>query len=126
MASCEKCSNPHRTDLHSLIAYRKRNKEKVNEQTHKWYSLHREQVAEIRRTYSQTENGRTKQLNAIRKYEASNPERKKAWGKVTKYPKRPCIKCGVLPTHKHHPNINEPLKILYLCPLHHKQVHIVI
>ncbi len=123
MSLCKKCNAPHKTSIHPQIAYQKRNKEKVNAATHKWGTTHREQATEIRRKYRQTENGRARQLTAIKNYEASNPERKKAWVATRKFPKKPCIECGDLPTHKHHPDINKPLEITYLCPLHHKRIH---
>lgn len=39
-----------------------------------------------------------------------------------KIPLEPCEVCGEK-AGRHHPNYSEPLKVRFLCPLHHKQVH---
>ncbi len=86
----------------------------------------------------------------IRLYEKErfkNPERKKLAAKVSsvwrkKYPeksraqstlwkaiikgtikRRNCEKCGAQKAHAHHPDYTKPLKVLWLCPLHHKEQH---
>lgn len=42
-------------------------------------------------------------------------------GKVIK---KPCIKCGSTKRiHGHHPNYSKPLKVVWLCPIHHSKVH---
>ena len=102
------------------ISERRANKKEYNR---KWQIENRERRTEYYRKYRQTLKGKEAVLRAIKKYEVSHPERKKAWGLCMLYPKKVCIKCGVMPTHKHHPNILKPLEIVYLCPLHHKEAH---
>ena len=41
-------------------------------------------------------------------------------GRLTRLP---CEVCGVVPTHAHHDNYNEPLNVRWLCPTHHLQHH---
>lgn len=81
---------------------------------------------EYQKKYYHTSNGKTAILKAIRKYLSKNPERLKAWIATRRLPRLPCEKCGVNKNiHKHHPNLKEPLRIVYLCPLHHKQAHML-
>lgn len=35
----------------------------------------------------------------------------------------PCLKCGEPVTEAHHPNYDEPMNIVWLCPTHHRQLH---
>lgn len=58
-------------------------------------------------------------VRAIKKYELKNPERRVAWTKASKLPLKPCEVCGDAKTHRHHPDIDKPLEVVYLCPLHH-------
>ena len=37
--------------------------------------------------------------------------------------KKPCEVCGASFVHAHHPDYSKPLEIIWLCPLHHRQVH---
>lgn len=85
----------------------------------------RTKLRERVRKYRQTIGGREAILRAIRKYEASHPERRNAWNKANKLLKKPCIVCGEINTHRHHPDPLQPLSITYLCPLHHKQAHMI-
>ena len=75
--------------------------------------------------YRKTRNGIISTRKAVRKYEMTHPGKKKSWSKAQcKYPTtKPCEVCGKLPTHRHHPDINKPLEIVFLCPAHHTQVH---
>lgn len=99
-----------------------------------YYSEHKEyikkKIKEYRekrtiyyRKYRATVKGRAAQQKANRKYEMLHPERKRAWDLARKLLKAPCEKCGVKPSHKHHPDPLNPLKIIHLCPLHHKEAH---
>ena len=76
------------------------------------------------RKYRKTEKGIIATRKAVETYERNNPKRKYAWGQAAyKIETKPCIKCGAIKSHKHHPDINKPLEIIHLCPLHHKQIH---
>ena len=37
--------------------------------------------------------------------------------------KKPCEICGASFVHAHHPDYSKPLEVIWLCPLHHRQVH---
>ena len=35
----------------------------------------------------------------------------------------PCNICGAEPAEGHHPDYSKPLEVVFLCPLHHREVH---
>ena len=35
----------------------------------------------------------------------------------------PCFVCGSLEVHGHHPDYDQPLQVVWLCPEHHNQLH---
>lgn len=35
----------------------------------------------------------------------------------------PCVKCGNVKVHAHHPDYSKPLKVIWLCSLHHQELH---
>lgn len=37
--------------------------------------------------------------------------------------RRPCEICGAEKTHAHHDDYNYPLKVRFLCPIHHREWH---
>lgn len=69
-------------------------------------------------------NGKNASLRAITKYEANNPKRRIAWTLAAQKPLEPCEVCGEEKTHRHHPDVDKPLEVRHLCPLHHKWVHL--
>ncbi len=76
-----------------------------------------------KKEYRKTDKGRKATIRAVLRYQEQNELRKKVWGQTNyRIPvSKPCIVCGDLPVHKHHPDINRPLEVVFLCPLHHKQ-----
>jgi hypothetical protein len=42
-------------------------------------------------------------------------------GKISRHP---CAICGGEPAHKHHDDYSKPLDVIWLCPKHHKQMHL--
>ena len=123
--ACKICEKPHQTRWHAQLAWQERNKDKVNAKTRRWHSLHREQVAEITRKYRKTKNGKVAILRAVKKYEAKNLKRRRAWYQARKIKLEPCEVCNKMPTHRHHPDITKPLEVVFLCPLHHVRVDMV-
>lgn len=39
-------------------------------------------------------------------------------------PRRPCEICGAEPAHMHHPDYAKPLDVVFLCPSHHRRLHV--
>jgi hypothetical protein len=70
-----------------------------------------------------TEAGKAAEARATQKYIEAHPERRKAWDKAKAIPLEPCEVCGAPKTHRHHPDPSKPLEVVFLCPLHHKQIH---
>ena len=106
------------------LAWYYKNKENRTQAMKEWGIKNREKRTEYRKKYRATPKGKEKTLQSIRKYETTHPERRNAWNQAQQLEARPCIICGKK-AHKHHPNPLQPLEITYLCPLHHKQTHMV-
>src|SRR5436190_12541655 len=53
----------------------------------------------------------------------------RAYGKVTHarkkglLPRKPCVVCGDKKSEGHHPDYNKPLDVVWLCQLHHAEMH---
>lgn len=90
------------------------------------YHKCRECNTKFLKTYRATKSGMLKQREQIKKYEAKNPGRRKAWNIASKITKSPCERCGNTNVHRHHPDINKPLEVIFLCPQHHKEAHKVL
>lgn len=37
--------------------------------------------------------------------------------------KLPCVVCGEINVHSHHPDYNDHMRVVWLCPLHHSRLH---
>jgi hypothetical protein len=65
-----------------------------------------------------------------RKYRKKYPEKVKAQQKLNRefrkgnIKRSPCYKCGeIYKVHAHHPNYCKPLEIIWVCSIHHKELH---
>ena len=113
---CESCDG---------LPWQKRNLDKLYANQKKYRARNRDKLARYRRAYRNTEKGRKATLKAIKKYEKENIEKLSAWRKSKKINKLPCKVCGNPASHRHHPDYSKPLDVEFLCPLHHKQVHVI-
>ena len=75
------------------------------------------------RSYRQTESGKQTTRRAVIAYESRNIKRRPAWNKAKSLGTKPCEVCDESKTDKHHPDINKPLEVIWLCRYHHKQAH---
>jgi hypothetical protein len=89
--------------------------------------LNRNSKAEYYRAYDR-ERGSRQDIGYLREYRAANPKKYKAHGMVARalragkmYP-MPCLVCGK-DAEAHHPDYDQPLDVIWLCPAHHKEVH---
>ena len=89
-----------------------------------WIKSNRERRAKYFVAYRKTIEGSKAHRKANDRYAKNHPERVVAWRIATKLDKKPCEICKDSYTHKHLTDPNQPLSVRYLCPLHHKQVHI--
>ena len=114
--------------------YRERNRDKIREYNKKRYAEHKEEILENNRLrydrvkntervrkYRQTESGKESARRSSKKYESLHPERRRAWDMAQRIPLLPCQVCGDSKSHRHHPDINKPLSVIFLCPAHHKE-----
>ena len=118
---CIECTK-ERVRLHRI-----NNHEKVKAYDRKRGSLpHR---VEARDRYRKTEAYRISHNNASEKWDEANYFKKIAHSKVSNALKRgalrkkSCKKCGNKNVHAHHEDYNKPLNVVWLCPLHHKDMH---
>ena len=77
-------------------------------------------------------NNKGYKTEEYRKYRKEHPEAVKAQRllnyvlKTHKIKKSPCEVCGeTLNIHGHHPDYSFPLRVMWLCPLHHKEIHMI-
>lgn len=67
-----------------------------------------------------------------REYRARYPERYRANSAVARAVKTgrlvklPCFCCGDTVTEAHHPDYSRPLDVVWLCPPHHKEIHLAL
>ena len=128
LSYCKKCS------LLFNKKWRKDNPEKVKAARERW----------IKKNPDWRIQKRKKDIISKRKYRKDNPEMrygKKNWTeedhkkwlvnlrvfqalKSGKLKKEPCEVCGNEKVHAHHDDYFNPLIVKWLCPLHHKQLHI--
>ena len=127
-----KCSHCHGTER--LVKY-STNKKYPDKQYYMCDKCNTERA----KRYRQTSEGKNATRKAVHKYELTHKKRKATWSKSRKINyishyyklkskeytgnKTPCVVCGKLPTHKHHPDINKPMEVIFLCEYHHKQAH---
>ena len=111
---------------------------KVNYTTEEWTRIlknareRRARNIEKLREYNRIYNKKWKKLNGShneRKWALNNPEKiicqKKAQTAIKHklLIRGKCEVCGETKTHGHHPDYSKPLSVIWLCPLHHKQLH---
>lgn len=82
------------------------------------------------RDFYKTAKGKESIVKSNNKYVKSNPLRRKAWTSVAYMlglgllKKKPCKRCGSEKVHAHHPNPKQRLRVIWLCPFHHRQLHL--
>lgn len=86
---------------------------------------------QARAEYAQTERGKERHTVATKNWMQKHPNRRAANhilnnalrdGKVKRHP---CFVCGAK-AHAHHPDYDRPLDVIWLCPKHHKEAHLMI
>lgn len=72
------------------------------------------------------------ELFRTRKYRRENPDKNRAHSAVNfaiksgRLQKLPCAVCGSDNTHGHHDDYSKPLDVLWLCPKHHFERHVLL
>ena len=105
-----------------------KNKKEYLDYYRKYRAKNREAFRIYNRYYNKkwrAENGYHNEENSKKRY----PERQKARMKlryavsVGKIQKKPCIKCGNEKSQAHHKDYNKPLDVIWVCALHHSELH---
>jgi len=95
----------------------------------KFYLLHKAEEKERIKKWRQTENGRKSNIKAAQKQNKRHPEGTVARNRINnaisrnKLKRQLCCVCGSPKAHGHHPSYDKPLNVIWLCALHHKQIH---
>ena len=108
-----------------LKEYYLKNKEKIDRYRRQWAIDNIEKEAEYKSKWLKNN------LDKIYEWEKSNHvEGRKAYIKVRIamkkgiLQKQPCIECGKMKVHAHHEDYSKPLDVIWLCPIHHKRLHL--
>ena len=95
------------------------------------YPKEKENRKELCKRYSQTKEGKKSHSESVRKWRSLN-ERKRACHVILNNAVRdgrliplPCFICGIK-AEAHHPDYDQPLSVVWLCPSHHKQAHALV
>jgi hypothetical protein len=125
-SSRHKCKSCYRTEV-SL------NQEKNSEYYRIYYQNrdafeHRKQ---LRADYNRTEKGKVSKKGVNERYAKANPHKRAAHravdgairaGKLAPWPCCALPDCGKVPQ-AHHPDYDQPLDVIWLCPQHHHDAH---
>ena len=76
--------------------------------------------------YRKTEAGKLAFKKAAKNWNSKNREKVRIWYLARRTGSGPCEVCGATKTHRHHPDYDNPTKVVFLCPLHHKQLHSIL
>ena len=122
--------------------YNEANKEKISARNKAYYEVNREKVLAQKATHYQAnrekmlarkatyyEANKEKVIARAIKYQKANPEKRKAHDAVRTAVRNgslvrlPCSECGETNTEAHHYAYDMPLDVIWLCSMHHKQLH---
>lgn len=105
---------------------------KTRSEYNEWYQNYRDKNRETIRIYNREYNRNYRKIHGYsneKKWRDSNPEKVKA-ERILRFAvknglikQEVCKKCGNERTVAHHPDYNNPLKVIWLCPIHHKDIH---
>lgn len=89
-----------------------------------------EKIREYDRARAKLPHRRKKVTENTKRYRQENPKRYKCNMAVSnalkngKLERLPCWVCGSEKVEAHHPNYDEPLSVVWLCAVHHKEIHL--
>lgn len=110
-----------------------KNQFKSHEEFLEYFRKYREKNREKVRIYNREYNRLWRKKNGYHnenKWQETNKTKVRA-EKLLQYAvnkgyikRKPCKICKAKKTHAHHPDYSKPLEVVFLCPLHHRQLHI--
>jgi hypothetical protein len=95
----------------------------------KYYQLHKDEIKKRIKKYLAKASKKAIKSKWQKKYRKLYPEKRIAHYKIynalksKKIHRNPCVVCGNNDVEAHHANYLNPLKIIWLCPTHHCQIH---
>ncbi len=107
--------------------YQKRNKERLRLYQEEWRKNNRDKLKLYVKKYR--DNNKATILKKARIAYRENIKKNQAKGKIAslirsgKLIKESCFVCGNIKSEGHHDNYDKPLDVIWLCHLHHKQLH---
>ena len=117
----------------STKEWRAKNKERARAHFKKWYlksgseyrERNRDRFREICNKYNNSKKGRLKLKRLQEKYPEKYRARLKLREAVYKKRKKklPCRVCGNVKSQGHHTDYRKPLEVIWLCDIHHKEIH---
>ncbi len=125
------CSDECRRIGHrkSWREFGERNRETKREYHARYYAKHSAEVINRTRAYQKTDMGKAATAKSGQRQKLINPEKVSARQAVAdalragKLVKRPCAKCDDPNAEAHHPDYSKPLYVVWLCSLHHREIH---
>lgn len=117
---CKECHNEMNRKSH-----RKNNKDPE----HYFNRLNRMTLSDAERKSNPLYVKTKRNTNPNKRYQRDNPEKCRAYNKVSYNLKRgyiikePCAICGELNVQAHHEDYSKPLDVVWLCKAHHMEIH---
>ena len=120
-------ANPDK-ERESHRKWREANPEKWGEYRRKWVAANPEKARGYSRKYREANPGEAKECT--RKWVDANPDSLRCYNTLNyaiqtgKFERQPCEVCGQVQVHGHHSDYSKPLEVIWLCPQHHKRLHL--
>ena len=105
---------------------------KTKEEYNKWMREYRKKNTQKFRDYQREYNRLWRKKNGYHteyKWKKNNRIKVNAERLIQNYIKngkmkrQPCVICGKKNGLGHHPDYSKPIEVIFLCPLHHKEIH---
>jgi len=139
-SACKDCINEQNRARHALTKdsknakareYYKENKPKFAESQKKYRRSEAGKIANKRgqEKFAKSAHGKAAIKKSQKKYAELNKQKRKChWAvksalKSGKLVKNPCETCGAKKSEAHHLDYTKPLKVVWLCNKHHKELH---
>lgn len=97
-----------------------------------WRNQHADRVRAVQREYARSARGRETVLEAVRRYQARNPQKIAAQsalryaiyrGDIVRPNQCEALGCEAPAHHAHHHNYAKPFDVIFLCRAHHEATH---
>ena len=108
--------------------WREKNKQKVIDYNKQYRETHKDFIKELKKDHKYDINNE-KARESRKKWNENNKEKIKAHKRLEtavcngSLKRLPCEVCGDIKSQAHHPDYSKPLEVIWLCQLHHKQLH---